>query len=84
MDPAELRRRAERWIEEDPDPATREELQALLAQPDLSRTDLEDRFAAALEFGTAGLRGVLGAGPNRMNRAVVGRVASSWAATRAV
>ena len=43
----------------------------LLAAPDLAKTDLADRFAGTLEFGTAGLRGILGAGPNRMNRAVV-------------
>ena len=76
MEPTELRLRAERWIADDPDPVTREELRALLAQPDLDKTDLADRFAANLEFGTAGLRGVLGAGPNRMNRAVVAR--ATW------
>src|ERR1700722_9530541 len=75
---AELRQRAERRIEDDPDPRTRAELGALLAKPDaeLAKTDLEDRFAQALEFGTAGLRGVLGAGPHRMNRAVVAR--ATW------
>jgi len=61
---------------EDPDPRTVEELRALLARPDLDATDLADRFAATLEFGTAGLRGVIGAGPNRMNRAVVAR--ATW------
>jgi phosphomannomutase len=78
MDPNEqqLRKRAEGWMHDDPDPHTREELRALLAQPDLGKTDLADRFATNLEFGTAGLRGVLGAGPNRMNRAVVAR--ATW------
>jgi phosphomannomutase len=75
MDLADLRARAQRWIAADPDPATRAELHALLAQADPAATELADRFAAVLEFGTAGLRGVLGAGPNRMNRAVIARVA---------
>src|SRR5579862_8715109 len=67
----DLRARAKRWAEEDPDPTTRAELLALLAVADLAATDLADRFAGSLEFGTAGLRGIIGAGPNRMNRAVV-------------
>jgi phosphomannomutase len=77
-----LRQRAERWIEGDPDPRTQGELRALLAKSDaeLAKTDLEDRFASSLEFGTAGLRGVLGAGPNRMNRAVVAR--ATWGLAR--
>jgi phosphomannomutase len=80
MDDADLRARAERWMADDPDPETRAELRALLAQPDLASTDLADRFAGALEFGTAGLRGVIGAGPNRMNRAVVAR--ATWGLAR--
>jgi phosphomannomutase len=74
---ADLRTRAEQWIAQDPDPTTREELRRLLEVPDAESTDLADRFAGALEFGTAGLRGVIGAGPNRMNRAVVAR--ATWA-----
>jgi phosphomannomutase len=80
MDPADLRARAQRWIADDPDPVTRAELFALLARPDPAATDLADRFAGALAFGTAGLRGVLGAGPNRMNRAVVAR--ATWGLAR--
>ncbi|HLK36013.1 MAG TPA: phospho-sugar mutase [Polyangiaceae bacterium] len=76
VDLAELRARVERWIEEDPDPVTQAELRALLASSDVASTDLADRFDGALEFGTAGLRGVVGAGPNRMNRAVVAR--ATW------
>src|SRR3954469_19145204 len=66
----DLRARVERWIAEDPDARTQNELKELLAG-DMALTDLADRFAGSLEFGTAGLRGVIGAGPNRMNRAVV-------------
>src|SRR5689334_19884298 len=82
MEITELRERAERWMADDPDPHTRAELQELLAKPDPSATDLGDRFAATLEFGTAGLRGVIGAGPNRMNRAVVAR--ATWGLARAL
>ena len=85
MSPDDLRALAERWASDDPDPTTRAEIAALLEkacassgsaclvshEADLAATDLADRFARALEFGTAGLRGVIGAGPNRMNRAVV-------------
>ncbi|HEU4910800.1 MAG TPA: phospho-sugar mutase [Actinomycetes bacterium] len=63
---------------EDPDPDTRAELQQLLDSGDT--TALTDRFGARLEFGTAGLRGALGAGPNRMNRVVVTRAAAGLTA----
>ncbi|HSG79969.1 MAG TPA: phospho-sugar mutase, partial [Acidimicrobiia bacterium] len=53
----------------DPDPVTRAELEALLASGD--ETELLERMAGVLEFGTAGIRGAVGAGSNRMNRAVV-------------
>ncbi len=59
------------WRDHDPDPTARAELDALLdALPD-SRDELEERFAGRLAFGTAGLRGTIGAGPACMNRAVV-------------
>ncbi|HMG29413.1 MAG TPA: phospho-sugar mutase [Jiangellaceae bacterium] len=75
---------ARRWLAEDPDPDTRAELAGLLERAESSDeaalADLEDRFSGKLEFGTAGLRGTLGAGPNRMNRAVVIRAAAGLAA----
>ncbi|GAA1698634.1 phospho-sugar mutase [Kribbella yunnanensis] len=74
----ELRGAAEAWLSEDPDPDTRAELEGLLAAGDT--VELADRFAGTLEFGTAGLRGAVGAGPNRMNRVVVIRAAAGLAA----
>ncbi|MEU6716141.1 phospho-sugar mutase [Nonomuraea sp. NPDC046802] len=62
---------------QDPDPDTRAELAAILDRGDPAA--LEERFGAKLEFGTAGLRGELGAGPNRMNRVTVMRAAASLA-----
>jgi phosphomannomutase len=64
-----LRETVEAWIADDPDPSDREELRALLDAGD--EAELRDRFAGRLTFGTAGLRGAVAAGPNRMNRAVV-------------
>ena len=80
---ADLLARAEAWLTDDPDPTTRRELRGVIEAArggDMATADdLADRFAGALEFGTAGLRGVLGAGSNRMNRAVVIRAAAGVA-----
>ncbi|TMR15347.1 phospho-sugar mutase, partial [Nonomuraea turkmeniaca] len=65
------------WLAQDPDPDTRAELAALIERADLAA--LRDRFGTKLEFGTAGLRGELGAGPNRMNRVTVMRAAAGLA-----
>ncbi|MFI6021706.1 phospho-sugar mutase [Streptomyces sp. NPDC051287] len=70
--------RARTWLAEDPDPDTRDELAKLIDAGDVA--ELSARFAGTLQFGTAGLRGELGAGPMRMNRAVVIRAAAGLAA----
>ncbi|MBG0827943.1 phospho-sugar mutase [Planomonospora sp. ID67723] len=75
---SDLVRLAQAWLAQDPDPETRAELEALLSSGD--EAALRDRFQAKLEFGTAGLRGELGAGPNRMNRVTVMRAAAGLAA----
>lgn len=62
------------WLARDPDPRTREELQHLIDEG--IHDELEDRFTQRLEFGTAGLRGKVGCGPNRMNRLVIQETAT--------
>ncbi|MFA0156764.1 phospho-sugar mutase [Vibrio sp. 10N.261.46.A3] len=62
------------WLARDPDPRTREELQHLIDEG--MHNELEDRFTQRLEFGTAGLRGKVGCGPNRMNRLVIQETAT--------
>ncbi|MEU3994185.1 phospho-sugar mutase [Streptomyces fungicidicus] len=69
---------AQAWLAEDPDPDTREELARLIDAGD--HAELTARFSGTLQFGTAGLRGELGAGPMRMNRSVVIRAAAGLAA----
>ena len=66
---SDLVERARAWILGDPDPRTRSELSALLDSGNL--TELADRMDGTLAFGTAGLRGMVEAGSNRMNRATV-------------
>ena len=76
--------RARQWLADDPDPATRSELAALVVAAEggdqRAGDQLEERFAGRLQFGTAGLRGAMGAGPMRMNRVTVGRAAAGLAA----
>ena len=75
---------ARAWIAQDPDATTRAELEAVVAaavaDDAAALADLDSRFGARLEFGTAGLRGEIGAGPNRMNRVLVSQAAAGFAA----
>ena len=72
------------WSAQDPDPDTRGELAGLLSQIESGSqealAELTGAFAGRLQFGTAGLRGAIGTGPNRMNRVVVGQAAAGLAA----
>lgn len=83
-DEASVLDRARAWLAQDPDPETRAELHTLIEAAergeDAAAADLADRFAARLAFGTAGLRGELGAGSNRMNRVLVAQAAAGLAA----
>ncbi len=75
---------ARAWMAQDPDPVTRSELDALVASAQTGAPDavaaLLSRFDGRLDFGTAGLRGELGAGPTRMNRVLVAQAAAGLAA----
>src|SRR5690606_25271466 len=75
---------ARAWMRQDPDAETRDELAVIITRAaggDADAcADLDDRFGSRLEFGTAGLRGTLGAGSNRMNRVLIAQAAAGFAA----
>jgi phosphomannomutase len=79
----ELVRAIASWTEQDPDPQTRQQLNDLATAANSgdarAMAELADAFSSRLQFGTAGLRGALGPGPNRMNRVVVGQAAAGLA-----
>ena len=64
-----LQLQVKHWLENDPDSRTKAQLQTLIDSG--NEAELAARFAGRLEFGTAGLRGVVGAGPMGMNRLVI-------------
>jgi phosphomannomutase len=72
-----IRELAERWLDAEPDDDIRDELSRLLAG---DASTLADRFTGRLQFGTAGLRAAVGAGPQRMNRLVVRQAAAGLGA----
>ncbi len=74
---------ARAWLRQDPDHETRDQLAGIITLASggdaAAASDLADRFSTRLAFGTAGLRGELGAGPNRMNRVLVAQAAAGFA-----
>ena len=74
---------ARAWLNQDPDPETQAQLRALINAVDDGDTaalsNLHSRFDTRLAFGTAGLRGEISAGPNRMNRVLVSQAAAGLA-----
>ena len=74
---------ARAWLRQDPDAETRDELAGIITRAASGDTaaiaELDDRFSTRLSFGTAGLRGALGAGSNRMNRVLVAQAAAGFA-----
>jgi phosphomannomutase len=80
---AALLQAAQAWLNQDPDPETQAQLRALIKAVDdgdkIALSDLHSRFDTRLAFGTAGLRGEISAGPNRMNRVLVSQAAAGLA-----
>src|SRR5699024_8088781 len=86
--PEALVARVQAWIDDDPSPTTADHLQKLVYQVEDGRPaeaagaleELRELFSGTLTCGTAGIRGAMGSGPNRMTRAIVRRVGAAVAA----
>jgi len=76
MTDTNIRLRAESWLNGNYDEATKEEVRKLLAG---NPSDLADAFYRNLEFGTGGLRGIMGVGTNRVNRYTIGMATQGYA-----
>ncbi|MGM9704116.1 MAG: phospho-sugar mutase [Prevotella sp.] len=74
---AQCEAKAQQWLSPAFDEETRQQVQAMLDKED--KTDLIDAFYQNLEFGTGGLRGIMGAGTNRMNKYIVGMATQGFA-----
>lgn len=74
---AQCEAKAKQWLSPSFDEKTRQEVQDMLGNPD--KTNLIEAFYRNLEFGTGGLRGIMGAGTNRMNMYVVGMATQGFA-----
>lgn len=74
---AQCEAKAKAWLSPSFDEQTRNEVQAMLDNPD--KTQLIESFYKDLEFGTGGLRGIMGPGTNRMNIYVVGMATQGFA-----
>ena len=74
---AQCEERAKQWLSPAFDEETRKAVQAMLDNED--KTELIDAFYRDLEFGTGGLRGIMGAGTNRMNVYIVGMATQGFA-----
>ncbi len=74
---AQCEARARQWLTPSFDEETRKQVEAMLANDD--KTELIDSFYRDLEFGTGGLRGIMGAGTNRMNKYIVGMATQGFA-----
>src|SRR6188472_2319420 len=74
---AAIKSKIDTWLSGNFDDATKQEIRKL--QGDKNETELADAFYKNLEFGTGGLRGLMGVGTNRMNKYTVGMATQGYA-----